>query len=76
MEDSLQQWVQTWQRAGVALDVEKRRELTGEQYYENHFPGLNAMLHYSYEHRELRTTTGLVEWQKTIKKIYLKNNAE
>lgn len=70
MPEQTKKWVETWRKAGKALEEEKIRELTDPHYYEKHLPGLNALLQYACEHRVERTTTGLIEWQKTVKKIH------
>ncbi len=63
-------WIQTWDKAGLSLKKVKKNELCRENYYSQNQNFLNDMLHYAFEHREIRLTSGLVEQQKYFKKYH------
>ena len=62
-QTAIRRWVETWRRAGPALEAVRRRELR-EFDYEANRPHLDAMLTWACEHAEPRTTSGLVEQQR------------
>lgn len=63
-----EKWVNTWQRAGRALDKIKRRELRSYDYDKNR-KIIDEMLQWAHEHRKIRLTSGLVEQQRLFMKI-------
>ncbi|MBN2411657.1 hypothetical protein JXQ31_08190 [candidate division KSB1 bacterium] len=67
-------WVQTWEKAGKSLREIKKNELRSENYYSRNRHLLNDMLHYAFEHRKIRLTSGLVEMQKYFKKYHSQIN--
>jgi len=67
-------WIQTWDKAGLSLKKIKKSELREENYYPRNQKLLNDMLHYAFEHREIRLTSGLVEMQKYFKKYHMQKN--
>lgn len=69
-DDLIKKWVQTWQRAGVALDEVKKQELRDPEYYEKNRELLNSMLQYACDHSTVRLDSGLVEMQKIFMKIH------
>jgi hypothetical protein len=62
------QWVDTWRRAGSALDEVKRRELRSYDYEANR-EVIDEMLDWACDHATPRTTSGLVEQQRVFMKI-------
>jgi len=68
-------WIQTWDKAGQSLKKIRKNELREENYYSRNQLFLNEMLHYAFEHREIRLTSGLVEMQKYFKKYYRQKNS-
>ncbi len=73
MKDSkrkeIEKWIETWEKAGLALDRVKLNELRAGDYYSQNIVLLNEMLQYAFEHRELRLSSGLVEQQKIFMKL-------
>ena len=65
---AIRRWVETWRRAGPALEAVRLRELR-EDDYEANLPTLDAMLTWACEHAEPRATSGLVEQQRWFMKI-------
>ena len=61
-------WVDTWKRAGAALEEIKRRELTSVEYGKDRTL-IDEMLLWAHEHRIERLTSGLVDQQRIFKKI-------
>jgi hypothetical protein len=63
----MKQWVQTWQQADEALQQVKKQELRTYDYAGS-LPGLDSMLQWAYEHRNIRRSSGLVEQQRWFMK--------
>ena len=64
----IKKWVETWERAGRALDEVKRRELRAYDYFKNQAM-IDEMLQWAVDHQEVRLTTGLVEQQRLFMKM-------
>lgn len=73
MKDSkrkeIEKWIQTWEKAGTALDRVRLNELRADDYYSKNQMLLNEMLQYAYEHREISLSSGLVEQQRIFMKL-------
>lgn len=73
MKDSkrkeIEKWIETWEKAGSALDRVKLNELRAGGYYSKNQMLLNKMLQYAFEHRELRLSSGLIEQRKIFMKL-------
>ena len=65
----IEKWVNTWKKAGPALDEVKLKELRSVDYYNHNQALLNEMLRYAFEHREPRLSSGLIEQQKIFMKL-------
>jgi len=65
----IEKWLETWERAGSALDRVKLNELRAGDYYHRNQKLLNEMLQYAFEHRQPRSTSGLIEQQKIFMKL-------
>ena len=61
-------WVDTWKRAGPALEAVKRRELRFYDYDINRAL-MDDMLQWACDHRRIRLTSGLVEQQRIFMKM-------
>ncbi|MBU4184632.1 MAG: hypothetical protein KKC23_00210 [Proteobacteria bacterium] len=66
--DRIKKWVETWKRAGSALDEVKRRELRAYNYFENQAL-VDEMLQWAVDHQKIRLTTGMVEQQRLFMKM-------
>jgi len=66
--DQIKKWVETWKRAGSALDEVKRRELRAYNYFENQAL-VDEMLQWAVDHQKIRLTTGMVEQQRLFMKM-------
>lgn len=66
--EQIKKWVETWKRAGRALDEVKRRELRAYNYSKNQAM-IDEMLQWAVEHQKVRLTTGLVEQQRLFMKM-------
>jgi len=64
----IQMWVDTWKRAGPALEAVKRRELRLYDYDKNRAL-MDDMLQWACDHRRIRLTSGLVEQQRIFMKM-------
>ncbi|MBC8382754.1 MAG: hypothetical protein H8E22_02885 [Candidatus Cloacimonetes bacterium] len=77
MKDSkrkkIEKWIETWEKAELALYRIKINELRATDYYSQNLVLLNEMLQYAFEHRKLRLSSGLVEQQKIFMKLYKKD---
>ena len=73
MKDSkrkkIEKWIETWEKAGLALDRVKLNELRACDHYSQNIVLLNEMLQYTFEHREIRLSSCLVEQQKLFMKL-------
>jgi len=65
----IEKWIETWEKAGSALDRVKLNELRADGYYSKNQMLLNKMLQYAFEHRKLRLSSGLIEQQKIFMKL-------
>ena len=61
-------WVETWQRAGSALEEVRRKELRKYDYTGNQAV-VDEMLQWAVEHGRVRLTSGLVEQQRLFMKM-------
>ena len=64
----MEKWVDTWKRAGPALEAVKQRELRAYDYDKNQAI-LDEMLQWACDHRRDRLTSGLVEQQRMFMKL-------
>jgi len=67
-EKLIARWVETWRRAGPALEDIKRRELRSYDYQKN-LPMLDGLLQWALDHATPRTSSGLVEQQRIFQKL-------
>ncbi len=61
-------WVKKWKQATPALLEIRKKELSTFDYSQN-YKLIDEMLQYACEHRNERTTTGLIEQQRLFKKF-------
>lgn len=66
--EDVRRWVETWRRAGDALDAVKRAELASYDYEANR-ETIDAMLDWACEHSLPRLTSGFVEQQRVFLKL-------
>lgn len=59
-QENVQLWIENWKRAEVALKTVKRHELRTYDHAKN-LSVLDGMLQWTFEHRESRLSSGLVE---------------
>ena len=64
----IKKWVETWKRAGRALDKVKRQELRAYDYSKNQAI-VDKMLQWAVDHQKVRLTTGLAEQQRLFMKM-------
>lgn len=62
-------WVYAWQKASVALNNVRKRELCAPDYYEKNREILDGMLQYACENAKTRLSSGLVEQQRLFIKM-------
>lgn len=67
-KERMARWVDTWKRAGHALKAVKRKELQEYDYFK-HQAVVDEMLQWAYDHRKIRSTSGLVEMQRYFMKM-------
>lgn len=67
-KQQMRAWVETWRKAGDALEEIRRQELQNYDYNKN-LPLVDEMLQWAYEHRAPRSTSGLVEQQRWFMKF-------
>jgi hypothetical protein len=67
-KEELRLWVETWKKAGKALEEIKRHKLQSYNYPENQ-EIIDSMLQFAYKHRKPRLTSGLVEQQRWFMKM-------
>ncbi len=60
-------WVETWKRAGVALEEIRRKELR-EFNYEERREAVLGMMELAALFRRPRTTSGMIEMQRLFRK--------
>ncbi len=65
-QEHTQQWIESWERASVALKAVKRHEL---RTYAKNQAIVDGMLQWAFENRELRLSSGLVEQQRLFMKM-------
>ena len=65
----IKKWIRTWEKAGSALDKVKLKELRAVDYYSQNQMLLNEMLRYAFEHREPRSSSGLIEQQQIFMRL-------
>ncbi len=58
-------WVETWQKAGPALDAVRRKELR-EFDYEDRREAVLGLLELGFRFRRPRSSSGLVEMQRLL----------
>ena len=77
MKDSekktIKMWIDTWKTASSSLKKIKSNELQSVNYYQKNQILLNEMLHYAFDHRTVRLSSGLIEMQKIFKKYHQSN---
>ncbi len=61
-------WIETWKKAGAALEEIRRRELESSDYGKNQ-DIIDNMLQFACENRKPRLTSGLVEQQRWFMKM-------
>jgi hypothetical protein len=64
----IKRWVETWKRAGRALDEVKRRDLREYDYFKNQTI-IDEMLQWAVDNQNVRLTSGLVEQQRLFMKM-------
>lgn len=67
--EETKKWVDTWQKAAVALNGVKKKELCDPDYYEKNRKTLDGMLQYACENAKIRLSSGLVEQQRLFMKM-------
>ena len=67
-QENAQQWIESWNRAPVALKDIKRHELRTYDYAKNQAI-VDGMLQWAFEHRQVRLDSGLVEQQRLFMKM-------
>lgn len=68
-KEAIKLWVNTWKRAGLALEALKQHELELFDYTKQETV-IDAMLQFACEHRIPRLTSGLVEQQQWFMKMH------
>ena len=68
-EEKIKKWVETWQRAGPALERIRARELREWRYDP---VMVDALLEIGFRFAVPRTTSGLVEQQRLFRKLVQK----
>jgi hypothetical protein len=66
-------WVETWQRAGMALEQVKNDELKQYDYKKNAL-FIDEMLQWACDHGTTFTFSGLIEMQRIFQKLKSKSN--
>jgi len=66
--ERMRAWVETWKRAGSALQRVKTEELRSEDYGKD-FELIDGMLEWVVDHARERKTSGLVEQQRLFRKM-------
>ena len=66
--EQMRAWVETWQRAGAALERIKRQELRAYDY-SRHQAAVDGMLRWACANAKPRLTSGLVEQQRLFAKL-------
>lgn len=72
----MKKWIETWKNAGASLQEIKRNELQADDYYQKNLPLLNQMLHYAFDHRTVRLSSGLIELQQIVMKWHKKKTED
>ncbi|KPK91314.1 hypothetical protein AMJ80_07435 [bacterium SM23_31] len=67
---TIKNWIDIWEKAGTSLQEIKFNEFRSDNYYQKNQQLLNEMLHYAFEHRTVRLSSGLIEQQKIFMKLY------
>lgn len=67
-KNRVKQWVQCWGQAKTALDSVKKDELIKYNYRKNRIL-VDQMLQWAFEHKRIRSWSGLVDQQKTFIKL-------
>ncbi len=71
--ERMKAWVNTWKRAGPALQRVKMEELRSEDYGKD-FELIDGMLEWVVDHARERKTSGLVEQQRLFRKMRNQND--
>lgn len=69
---TIKNWIDIWEKAGTSLQEIKFNEFRSDNYYQKNQLLLNEMLHYAFEHRTVRLSSGLIEQQQIFMKFYNK----
>jgi hypothetical protein len=69
----IKKWVNIWKKAGSSLQEIKFNELRSHNYYQKNQLLLNEMLKYTFVHRTIRLSSGLIEQQQIFIKFHQKN---
>ncbi len=75
-KEEIKKWVETWDKASIALLEIKKAELRADDYYEKNYKLLSEMFKYAFKHRKVRFTSGLIEQQRIFMKIHKKQMEE
>lgn len=67
-KENIQRWIDGWKREDQALLEIKRHELRAFDFEKNR-EWIDEMLQWAFEHRTIRTTSGLVEQQRLFMKM-------
>jgi hypothetical protein len=71
-KQKLKLWVETWKRAGPALERFRHQELRAFRHEDN-VEAIDALLQIGYQHRRDDPTSGLVEQQRLFMKARTRN---
>ena len=67
--DKIKLWVDTWERAGKAMDEIKKQELSDPDYYNKTIKTFEDMLNYAVDNTVVTQTSGLIEMQRYFLKL-------
>jgi len=67
-KNKIRVWIETWKKAGAALEEIRRHELESDDYGKNQ-ELIDNMLQFACEHRKPRLSSGLVEQQRWFMKM-------
>lgn len=67
-------WIEIWQHAGDVLEDIRLKELRSPDYYSKNLPLLNEMLEYTFNHRVVKLSSGLIKQQQIFMKYRHKVN--
>ncbi|MBT4864852.1 MAG: hypothetical protein HON53_07035 [Planctomycetaceae bacterium] len=68
-EPSSKAWAEHWGKVGPKLEAIRRHELRNFDHQRER-AAIDALLEMAVAHAVPRTTSGLVEWQRRLRKLY------